>query len=139
MADVRILNMMKRGYVLNLAGKDALGNPKPQAFKIPSGTAITVDKGRFDAELKKSKALKALIDQKRLVVGSAAGTITTPHEDELHARTTKLDKPIDLQDTKDAETKDGKVKHEVKKVEQVEVDAPKTGDADAPKGGKRDS
>ena len=138
MADVRILNMMHRGYTLNLADKDKLGNPSVKTVNIASREAVTVDKARFDAAIKSTKSLKALVDQRRLVVANASGTITTPDAGELHRRSSKPIPPENLQDTKNAEHKDGKVKHEVKKVETVEVDAPEA-PSDAPKGGKRDS
>lgn len=145
--DVRILNMMMRGFTLNLPAKDKIGKPTVETVNIASRTAVTVDKAKFDAAMKSTKSLKALVDQKRLVVANASGAITTPAEGDLHKRSSSPELPENLKDTKDAEAMDGKVKHEVKKVEHVEVEAPAKPEGDAPakasdgapEGGKRDS
>ena len=135
MADVRILNKMRRGFTLNVVDVNEKGGRLIRAIPIGPGLAVTVDKGKFDEAAKGNKMLQNLIDMKRLVIVNASGPMTTPQEDELHMRSSEPERPDVLKDTKDA--KKGKTEHEIKSVEVVEIDAPAADDK--PKGGKRDS
>jgi len=131
MADCRILNLMHRGFTLQLPNGGSKEKPLIKVVHIAAKEAVTVDKDRFDAALKGNKMLQSLVDQKRLVVGKSSGAISTPDDSELHKRTSDLVRPADLTDTKNSD--DGKVKHKATVVETVEAEVVK----DAPKGGKR--
>lgn len=127
MAQVKILNMMHRGYSLHI-----MKNGVIKEIPIPSRESVVVDKESFDMARKGSRALQAMLDQKLLVTATASGTISTPDVDDLVLRTSKPERPAELQDTANSELTE-KVRHEVKKTEMVEIEVP----SDAPKGGKR--
>ena len=136
---VKILNMMFRGFTLTVKSKDATGKLVPKTIIIPSREAKVVDKEEFDAAVKNNRALKSYLDQKLLVTAKSSDKMVTPHEEELQGRTNNAKRPEELKDTRTAKEKDGKVKHESKKVEAVEVEqGDKAKKGDAPEGGKRE-